>query len=114
MRARCVDSPSDFESIMQTDFILYIRAAILRQERWVPQTLVYKALRRHAPFRAFAKARSKNQFEALAKYLSIKTKGELDAFIAEIANGQRWVPQWAYGKVDVAGLSDHVELCTLP
>ncbi|MFD1883894.1 hypothetical protein, partial [Paracoccus pacificus] len=114
IKARCADSPHDFDSIMQIDFILYMRAEIHSSGRWVPQTLVYKASHWQAPFKAFLKARSRLQFEGLAIYLAISNKAELDAFVADVAQKTKWSPKWDWDRLDPAKLTDHENLCTIP
>lgn len=114
IKARCADSPHDFDSIMQIDFILYMRAGIHNSGHWVPRTLVYKVSNLQAPFKAFLKARSRSQFERLAKYLSISNKGEMDAFLTDIVQKKKWAPKWNWDRLDPSKLSDHENLCSLP
>lgn len=114
IKVRSADSPHDFDSIMQTDFILYMRAGIHNSGRWVPKTLVYRVSNWQAPFKAFLKARSRLQFEGLAKFLAISNQAELDAFIADVAQETKWSPKWDWDRLDPAQLTDHANLCTLP
>jgi len=57
-----------FKSIMQADFVLFLRDHLNPKStswrRWWPQTLVY-ASRMYGPFELFARARSKRYFERL-------------------------------------------------
>lgn len=114
IKARCADSPHDFDSIMQTDLILHMRAGIHGSSHWVPQTLVYRVSRWHGPFKAFMKARSRLQFERLMKYLSISNRKELDAFLIDVAQKKKWAPKWNWDQLDPAKLTDHENLCSLP
>jgi len=76
-----VTSSVDFSSLMQTDFILFVRCEI-HSGHWWPKTLVYLG---HYPgaFEIFTRSASAQYFENLKKILKVSGKGELEQFVAD-------------------------------
>lgn len=76
-----VTSSVDFSSLMQTDFLLFVRCEI-HSGHWWPKTLVYLG---HYPgaFEIFTRSASAQYFESLKKILKVTGKGELEQFVAD-------------------------------
>lgn len=73
----------DFSNLMQSDFLLYLRAQ-LKGVRWWPKTLVYLG---HYPgaFEIFTRSESAQYFEKVKALLDIKGKAEIEEFVARDA-----------------------------
>lgn len=71
----------DFSSLMQTDFLLFVRCEI-HSGHWWPKTLVYLG---HYPgaFEIFTRSASAQYFENLKKILKVTGKDELEQFVAD-------------------------------
>lgn len=71
----------DFSSLMQTDFLLFVRCQI-HSGHWWPKTLVYLG---HYPgaFEIFTRSASAQYFENLKKILKITGKHELAQFVTD-------------------------------
>ena len=76
----------DFSSLMQTDFLLFVRCEI-NSGHWWPKTLVYLG---HYPgaFEIFTRSTSAQYFEILKKILKITSKDELEQFVANATQRQ--------------------------
>lgn len=101
----------EFNQLMQTEFILFVRANLDNSGHWWPQTLVYLG---HFPgaFEIFIRATSKQYFEKIKPLLNIKTKSDLDDLIAQVkANGSRYYGLGSYG-FNFQQLLNYDNLCT--
>ncbi|MFP5426389.1 MAG: SEFIR domain-containing protein [Gammaproteobacteria bacterium] len=102
----------DFATLMQTDFLLFLRSQ-LHSSFWWPKTLVY--LENYAgAFEIFTRSASTQYFENLKRILNITNKERLETFIAE---NQCRSPRY-YGfngwSFDWGRLLNIQELATLP
>jgi hypothetical protein len=81
LRKRAYHEQLNFESLMQTDFILFLRSALNPREKygdhWQPRTAGYAELR--GPLEIFAKAESKRFFKNLMILLNVESKQDLEA-----------------------------------
>ncbi|WP_082662617.1 MULTISPECIES: TIR domain-containing protein [unclassified Sphingopyxis] len=78
-------SHPSFESLMQADFILYLRAAKQKTVgNWYPYSLLY-ASDRFAPFPVFARSESRSYFERLAPLLATDSIATFKEHLAEVA-----------------------------
>lgn len=77
-------SVPEFESLMQADLVLFIRAMGQQQSayNWYPLTLVYAS--RTGPFPAFARAESRSYFDKLAPVLGVPSVEALREQMAEM------------------------------
>lgn len=102
----------DFSSLMQTDFLLFLRSQI-HAGFWWPKTLVYLG-HYPGPFEMFARSASSAYFVRLKAILNIKGKAELEAFAATAnQNGNRYYGFSGFG-MDWKRLMNLDELETLP
>lgn len=94
-----VTSSVDFSSLMQTDFLLFVRCEI-HSGHWWPKTLVYLG---HYPgaFEIFTRSASVQYFESLKKILKVTGKDELEQFAADATQRggryygfSRWGVDW--------------------
>ena len=102
----------DFSSLMQTDFLLFVRCEI-HSSHWWPKTLVYLG---HYPgaFEIFIRSASAQYFENLKRILKVTGKAELDAFAeaAESRGGRYYgLNTWGY---DWKRLMNLNEIACLP
>lgn len=72
----------DFNLLMQTDFILFIRTTLDKSGFWWPKTLVYLG-HFHGAFELFNRATSKQYFDKIKPLLNINEKTDLDEFLKE-------------------------------
>ncbi|MEZ1316049.1 TIR domain-containing protein [Pseudomonas fluorescens] len=105
-------SSVDFSSLMQTDFLLFVRCEI-HSGRWWPKTLVYLG---HYPgaFEIFTRSSSAQYFENLKRILNVTSKGDLEQFAADATQrGGRYYgfSQWG---VDWKRLMNLDDLACLP
>lgn len=81
-------SPS-FESIMQADFVMYLRACSSQAGlNWYPYSLVY-ASNRFAPFPVFARSESLSYFSKIAPILGTNNIAEFNTFLTALSKGDR-------------------------
>ena len=102
----------DFSTLMQTDFLLFLRSQ-LHSGFWWPKTLVYLG---HYPgaFEIFARSASSEYFEKLKQILKIKGKSELETFAATAAQqGNRYYGFSGFG-MNWSRLMNLEQLETLP
>jgi len=72
-----------FESILQAEFVVFVRSLAQANEmRWYPFLLVY-ATGRFQPFTVFARAESKQYFNRLAPVLGVSTVADLQRHLAD-------------------------------
>jgi len=111
------DKPSaagvSFEQLMEADFIMYLRASISEQQRWMPKTLVYNSGRWGRSFPAFVRARSAREFDRLSEYLGAD-KDALSRFADRVDRTEKWAPKWGFEQMNPRHLMGLEELCTSP
>lgn len=83
LKDRCSGTGIDFTSLMQADFVVYIRS-INQHHYWWPDTLVF-AERFSGPFEIFSRASSKKYFEKIKPLIGVNSVSEL----AENLNSER-------------------------
>jgi hypothetical protein len=114
IKERAYHKDMDFDAIMQTELILYMRCLVhpSTYSGWYPRTLVYAGHR--GVFDLFAKAKSARHFEGVKTLLGIKDKQELlEKFeAAEKRGGTQF--GWTFRRVSFAGLANLENLDTLP
>lgn len=101
-----------FSSLMQTDFLLFIRCEI-HSGHWWPKTLVYLG---HYPgaFEIFTRSASARYFENLKQILKVNGKVELEQFVVDAA--QRGSHYYGFSRwgFDWKRLMNLDELASLP
>lgn len=90
LRKRAYHEEVNFESLMQADFILYLRSALNPSDKhsdfWEPRTT--GDAETHGAFEIFAKAESKRFFKNLMILLNVESKQDLEAkFEAAVKEG---------------------------
>ncbi len=114
-----VASGLKFSDLMEADFVLFLRAAVLEpDERWYPETLLYTVFRFHRPFEVFARSESRAYFQRLSPVLGINSKQEMEALIATYSAdgraGGRWLPHWDFDSLNIPLLSNVAKLESRP
>lgn len=112
LKERTRHSCIDFSSIMQADFILYLRAEFERIAWW-PITLVY-AGHQYSPFEVFARSASRKYFEKVKEVISVSNKTDVDLFVEELDQGKRRVPSTGWDRFSPKVLMGFDNLCTRP
>lgn len=112
IKDRSKHSCIDFTSIMQADFILYLRAEF-QKDGWWPITLVY-AGHQYSPFELFARSSSKKYFDRMKVILSVSDKRDIDAFIDDVDKGGRRIPSSGWDRFSPKNLMGYDDLCTRP
>ena len=116
LKERTVSSGTDFRKLMQADFILFLRAELMRHDHyndWWPETLVYLLPNQRA-FEIFERARSKRYFERLRPFLGNATKTELDQLIIKYDSTPQDLPRLGWSRLDLRRLTGLQNLCTEP
>jgi hypothetical protein len=116
MKERCTASGISFNQIMQADFLLYLAEAIQglregRRQGWWPDTLVFKSFHGGA-FEIFLRAESTEYFNRLFQVLDVKSKSDLEPFIAALKNETVYIPKWEFERIDPIKLMNFDNLCS--
>jgi hypothetical protein len=105
LKKRAEGSGMDFRSLMQADFILFIRADLEKDDyhRWWPETLLYS---RHSygPFEIFARSESMAYFNRAKVVLGINAPGDLKELLETYRSDRRHLPRWQFDSFDPATL----------
>jgi hypothetical protein len=121
IKERCSGSGIDFTDIQQADFVLYVRYAVEATNteehipRWYPTTLAWLEYRA-GPFEVFVKAASATYFARLASVFGVKKASELQAVLAQFADGKVNGPSFGHAGdyLPVADLANMKALATKP
>lgn len=105
-----------FETLMQADFILYLRSVIDNPTdaygHWWPETLLYA--QRYKPFELFARAKSQRYFNKLLPVLAIAGRKDLDPIFSALGTGALQAPRWQHTRIHVPQLAGAEMLATTP
>lgn len=115
LKERAEKSGFDFQSLMQADFILYLRGSMGEDYRsqWWPETLLY-ASPAYGPMEVFARSRSKSYYGNVSKLLGGIAADDLKAFIANLISTPDNLPRWRYDRLQVGVLSGMDKLSSAP
>jgi hypothetical protein len=121
IKERCSGSGIDFTDIQQADFVLYVRYAVEATNtqqhipQWYPVTLGWLEYRA-GPFEVFVKAVSAAYFARLAPVFGVKKASELQAVLAQFAEGKVNGPSFGYAGdyLPVADLANMKALAVKP
>ena len=107
-----------FRSLMQADFVLFMRDCIdsLRNntsQRWWPETLLYVERHRGA-FEIFARAESKAYFDRLKCLFDISVKAEMDGVLKAFQEERLRIPKREWSSFSPAVLLGYQQLATRP
>lgn len=102
----------DLSSLMQVDFLLFVRCEI-NSGHWWPKTLVYLG---HYPgaFEIFTRSTSAQYFENLKKILKITGKDELEQFVANATQRQSRYSSFSPWGIDWKRLMNLDDINCLP
>ena len=104
-----------FDDLMQTDLVLFIRAAAIGQ-RWWPESLIFTAWRHRSPFEIFARGQSIRYLKRLLPMLGVSTRQDLIDLINlfyDPSSGAR-LPTWEFDSVPLKEITAVSELGTSP
>lgn len=95
---RCSATRITFSELMQADFVLFLRDSLEafsedRNQRWWPDTLVYKA-RRRSVFELFSRAESLEFFNELKTVFDVENKEGFNPLFAAFEQRLLKVPIW--------------------
>ncbi len=116
LKERTANSDLKFRKIMETDFILFLRAELANfgpYNRWWPETLVYLGPDYRA-LEIFDRSRSRRNFEKIRPFLGGATKTDLEQLIAGYQGNSNSLPRWGFIYVDPGLLMGLGNLCSRP
>lgn len=115
LNERSKSSGVSFSSIMQADFVAFLRDRRTPDEwpRWWPETLLY-SLRSYAPFEKFARSSSRQYFGRFKVLIGLQTPDEFREFCATLVGDRGHLPKWDFDRIDVLTLSGAKEIGTRP
>ncbi len=106
-----------FVDIMQTDFILFLRADMIKNikysQRWSPFTLLYTSFR-NTHFEKFLRAESEGFFIKFKTMLGVLDVNEFKTHLNKYAKGELKVPTWEFETFEPSDLANQELLCTKP
>ena len=105
-------SVPSFDSLMQADFVLYVRATARQGGNWYPYSLVY-TFRRFAPFPIFARAESKQYFDSIARLLGAVSVDAFKVQIAELEASERGRRMFQYQGLAITQLANAANIGVL-
>lgn len=112
LKDRAKTSGIEFKSLMQADFILYLRA-ILESNRWWPETLIYST-HSYGPFEIFARSTSTTYFHRAKVALGLEKKEDLTNLLHAFNQNKHQLPTWEYESINPTILIGIDDLCTRP
>jgi hypothetical protein len=116
LKQRAEASGLQFESLMQADFVLYIRSCLDElpsprdSRQWFPDTLLYK---NEGAFEIFARSRSAEYFRRVQRIFDLESKVNLEQLVEAFQAGKVRIPQWQFDMIDPIGLMDVEHIATL-
>ncbi|WP_085698366.1 toll/interleukin-1 receptor domain-containing protein [Pseudomonas sp. B26(2017)] len=118
LKERCADSGLSFNSLMQADFLLYLKESLQglsenRRQEWWPESLVYKSFHGGA-FEIFLRAESKSYFDRISKLLGVKSKSDFADFVEGLKSQAVYVPKWGFDNINPLELMNYEKLCIRP
>lgn len=115
LKQRSESSGFDFKWLMQADFILYFRAALMSDyyANWWPETLVYST-NAYGPMEVFARAISRAYYEQARRLLGGPSGEEFKAHIEELKKNNQRIPCWQFGRIAPEVLSGADKIATIP
>lgn len=84
----------NFQSILQADFVMFMRASLEEGQQWWPETLLYQDS--DTPFEIFARSSSKAYFEKVKAVLGIKAVSDLEVLVRSFRDGTRKPPPFGH------------------
>ena len=116
LKERTQHSGVDFQSIMQADFVLFMRRELAALNFngfwWYPVTLLYAE--NGDAFKMFARAESIRYFDKIKHLFNITKKDDMIPLFNAYANGKRSLPEWGFNRLDPKSLINFDKLATTP
>lgn len=120
LEQRSQTSGLPFKSLMQADFLLFLRSSVLaiktNAHQWWPETLLYAA-RQSGPFEIFARAQSVAYFERIKAMIGVSNIDELREVVSQFSNAPTariYIPRWEGNFADPNALSGAKQLASRP
>ena len=116
LEQRCNGVEINFQQIMQTDFILFMRNQLTRDDafsHWWPETLLYSH-NQAGPFEVFARSNSSSYFDRAKVLLGIEGKDQLERLLERFSSGKRHLPGWNYWSINPSRLLGFDQIATKP
>ena len=112
LEKRSHSSGFDFNSLMQADFILYLRSCSVQTTRgWFPDSLVYVE-RMYGAMEVFARSQSTSFFEKIKAIIGVENREGLGNLLEKLRSGKIRTPSWDYNRVDPDVLIDFENIGT--
>ncbi|WP_336273160.1 SEFIR domain-containing protein [Vreelandella indica] len=114
LEQRSKHSGIEFRYLMQADFVLFMRAEIMRSDfysHWFPDTLLYVG-RFHSAFEIFARSSSKSYFEKVKCVLCIDKPSDLKELMEAYKTDRQRLPRWQFESFSPALLIGYDQLAT--
>jgi len=118
---RCQGTGVSQAQLMQSDFVIFMRAALEPGEgeniRWWPETLLY-GFRQRGPFEVFARAETREAFNRLQPILGLtglkvdEAKKRIEGYFQLIREQKIKLPRWEWESFDPAELINFSKLAT--
>jgi hypothetical protein len=109
LEKRSKGSGVDFRDLMQTDFLLFMRAE-RDSSRWWPDTLVYVG-RFNSAFEIFARSVSRSYFDKVKCLLAIDQVSDLSEQLEGYKTDPRRLPKWDFDSFSPSTLLGFEQLC---
>ncbi|MFW2478874.1 MAG: SEFIR domain-containing protein [Lentimonas sp.] len=114
LKSRFLNSPIDYQSVIQADFVLFLRADLTKADqwsRWWPVTLVY--LERHTgALELFTRSASRQHLARTLKLVGVSNVAELRSRFEKYASDPHALPRWDFRSFSPAVLVGIDELGT--
>jgi len=118
LKERCTGVGVHFQSLMQADFIVFLRAEIDHKDddhNWYPDTLLYSQIENiYGAFEIFARSISKSYFDRVKILLQIDSPADLAPLLQSYKDRSRQLPRWERYGFSPSSLLGFSELATLP
>ena len=109
-----------FADLQQVDFLLFLIDAqktltkLHPDQKWFPDTIIYKDLHFDQEFEIFNRAKSKTYFDSMKSIFDIETKDELTPLFEAFVNNSLRSFQYDITQIKPSFLVNYQELCTRP
>lgn len=118
LTGRATTSGLTVDHLMQADFTLYVRDCLdaLRtgsRQQWWPETLLY-VRNGHRPFEIFARAQSRQYFDAIKCLFDIQDKSGLEPVFQAIREEKLRIPRWEFESFSPSTLLGYERMATKP
>lgn len=115
LSSRSAGSGVDFRSIMQAEFVLFLRSWLNhdRYASWWPESLLY-ATNAYGPFEKFARSESQKYFDRFKSALGVPSVAELAELLAFLEAQSDCIPKWQFERIKPRVLANADKLGSRP